>query len=240
MAEYDLPAGPAELFEAVRDTLGEYLGGQHHMRLGGGTALAARWAHRHSTDVDLFIAATHYQRLFERRDAFQRDAEDRLSASAVAIEEGLVALFIRQRDHTGEITLATTPSLTPLPHSVDTVRGTRVPLETSAEILAKKLRYRMVLREQFVPRDLYDIAVAHERDRGALTRALGVIDAFHLREMYTYLESLPDRWMENHRQQLIRPAHRRAASNAVSIVKSAVASEVQSRPPSGRLLSESS
>ena len=42
MAEYDLPAGPAELFEAVRDTLGEYLGGQHHMRLGGGTALAAQ------------------------------------------------------------------------------------------------------------------------------------------------------------------------------------------------------
>lgn len=233
MAEYDLPAGPAELFAAVRNTLGEYLGGEHHMRLGGGTALAARWAHRHSTDVDLFIAATHYQRLFERRDAFQRDAEDRLSASAVAIEEGLVALFIRQGDHTGEITLATTPSLTPLPHSVDTVRGTRVPLETSAEILAKKLRYRMVLREQFVPRDLYDIAVAHERDRGALTRALGVIDAFHLREMYTYLESLPDRWMENHRQQLIRPAHRRTASNAVSIVKSAVASEIQSRPLRG-------
>ena len=240
MAEYDLPAGPAELFEAVRDTFGAYLGGQHHMRLGGGTALAARWAHRHSTDVDLFIAATHYQRLFERRDAFQRDAEDRLAASAVAIEEGLVALFIRQGDHTGEITLATTPSLTPRPHSLDTVRGTRVPLETSAEILAKKLRCRMVLREQFVPRDLYDIAVAHERDRGALTRALGVIDAFHLREMYTHLESLPDRWMENHEQQLTRPAQRRAASNAVSIVQSAVASEVQSRPPSGRLLSESS
>lgn len=28
MAEYDLPAGPAELFAAVRETLGEHLGGQ--------------------------------------------------------------------------------------------------------------------------------------------------------------------------------------------------------------------
>ena len=33
MAEYDLPAGPAELFEAVRDVFGEHLGGEQHMRL---------------------------------------------------------------------------------------------------------------------------------------------------------------------------------------------------------------
>ena len=31
--------------------LSEHLGGEHHIRLAGGTALAARWAHRHSTDV---------------------------------------------------------------------------------------------------------------------------------------------------------------------------------------------
>lgn len=240
MAEYDLPPGPAELFEAVRDTLVEYLGGEHHMRLGGGTALAARWAHRHSTDVDLFIVAADYQRLFDRRESFQHDAEHRLAASAVAIEEGLLTIFLRQRDHLGEITLATSPSLTPVPHSVDTVRRTTVPLETNAEILAKKLRYRMVLREQFVPRDLYDIAVAHGQDRRALRQALGVIDSFSLREMYAHLDSLPEHWMANHRQQLIRPTHPRAASNAVSIVKHAVADEVHARAPSGRLRRDTS
>ena len=234
MAEYDLPAGPAELFEAVRGTLGQYVGGERHMRLGGGTALAARWAHRHSTDVDLFIPDVHYQRLFDQRDSFQRDAERRLAASAVVIEEGLVALFLRQPDQLGEITLATTPSMTPVPHSFDTVRGTNVALETNAEILAKKLRYRMVMREQFVPRDLYDIAVAHDRDRGALVQALGVIDSFSLRELYTHLEALPERWMENHRQKLVRPTSRRAASEPISIVKHVVADHIHSRSPSGR------
>ncbi|MDE0248103.1 MAG: nucleotidyl transferase AbiEii/AbiGii toxin family protein [Gammaproteobacteria bacterium] len=234
MAEYDLPSGPAELFEAVRHTLGVHVGGQRNMRLGGGTALAARWAHRHSTDVDLFISADHYQRLFDNRDSFQRDAERHLSASAVVIEEGLVALFVRQPDQLGEITLATTPAMTPVPHSFDTVRGTDVALETNAEILAKKLRYRMVLRQQLVPRDLYDIAVARDRDPAALRQALGVIDSFSLQEMYTHLDSLPERWMANHRQRLIRPTFRRAASSPVSIVKHIVADHIHARPPAGR------
>ena len=240
MAEYDLPAGPAELFEAVRLTLGEYLGGQTHMQLGGGTALAARWAHRHSTDVDLFTPAPRFQRLYDRRDSFQRDAQRRLAPAAISTEEGMVTILLRQRDRLGEITLTNTPSLTPVPHSVDTVRGTTVALETNAEILAKKLRYRMVLREQFVPRDLYDIAVAHQRDPAELRRAFEVINSFDLREMYTHLESLPESWITNHRQQLIRPAHPRAASNAVSIVKGAVADQVHSRSPSARLRTDTS
>ena len=55
MAEYDLPTGPAELFEAVRRPLARAFGGEDNIRFGGGTALAARWAHRHSTDMDLFV-----------------------------------------------------------------------------------------------------------------------------------------------------------------------------------------
>ena len=77
MAELRLPEGPAELFEAVRETIGEYLGGEHHMRLGGGTALAARWAHRHSTDVDLFTDPEPYARLHSHRQAFERALERR-------------------------------------------------------------------------------------------------------------------------------------------------------------------
>ena len=68
MAKLDLPAGPAELLEAVRKPLGHHLGGEHRMRLGGGTALAARWRHRHSTDVDLFVDPADYEGL--RTDAW--------------------------------------------------------------------------------------------------------------------------------------------------------------------------
>lgn len=232
MAEFDLPAGPAELFAAVRETLGEYLGGQRHMRLGGGTALAARWAHRHSTDVDIFVPAAQYALLYQRRDSFHRAAARRLAPSAVTTEEGLLTLLLRQRDRIGEITVANTQALTPVPHSVDTVRGTPVPLETNAEILAKKLRYRMIVRQLLVPRDFYDLAVASDRDPRALKQALALIDSFNLQELYHRLDGLPDRWMANHRQQLINPAHHRPASSAVSIVKHVIADTLRSRPPS--------
>ena len=54
MAKLDLATGPAESLEAVRKPLGHHLGGAQKMRFGRATALAARWRHRHSTDVDLF------------------------------------------------------------------------------------------------------------------------------------------------------------------------------------------
>ena len=57
MAELDLPRGPRELFHAIREPLARAFGGEENIRFGGGTALAARWAHRHSVDVDLFVEA---------------------------------------------------------------------------------------------------------------------------------------------------------------------------------------
>ena len=232
MAEYDLPAGPAELFETVRLTLGEYLGGQHHMRLGGGTALAARWAHRHSTDVDLFIGLAPYERLFNQRAAFRDHVHRHLGAHAVDVDSGLATIHFRQNDQLGEVTLATSTPLTRLPSSSDTVRNTAVHLEATAEILAKKLHYRMFLQARLLPRDLYDLAVASDQDPGPLRSALSVVDTSDLQEIHTQLHSLPERWMANQRQQLIRPASQRAASNAVRITKEIIADTLRSRSPS--------
>ena len=52
MAELRLPPGPDELLAAIRKPLAYHLGGEHHLTLGGGTALAMRWAHRSSIDLD--------------------------------------------------------------------------------------------------------------------------------------------------------------------------------------------
>lgn len=232
MAEYDLPAGPAELFETVRGTLGDYLGGEHHMRLGGGTALAARWAHRHSTDVDLFVGPAPYERLFHERLAFRDQLQRQLGARAVDIDSGIATIHFLQEDQLGEVTLATSPPLTRLPSSSDTVRNTAVHLEATAEILAKKLHYRMFLQGRLVPRDLYDLAIASDRDPGPLRSALSVVDASDLQEIHAQLHSLPERWLANHRQPLIRPVSRRAASSAVRITKEIIADALRSRTPS--------
>ena len=232
MAEYDLPAGPAELFETVRGTLGEYLGGQHHMRLGGGTALAARWAHRHSTDVDLFIGTAPYERLFTERLSFRDHVQRHLGAHAVDVDSGLATIHFRQNEQLGEVTLATSPPLTRLPTSSDTVRNTPVHLEATSEILAKKLHYRMFLQGRLLPRDLYDLAIASQHEPGSLHSALRAVDTSDLREIQAQLHSLPDRWLANHRQQLIRPASSRAASHAVRITEEIIADTLRSRGPS--------
>lgn len=138
VAKLDLPTGPAELLEAVRKPLGHHLGGELEMRLGGGTALAARWRHRYSTDVDLFVHPADYEGLFKSEQWFRADLElHARSARNIVIEPGFARIVLPDG---GEISVSTSPSLTAHPVSGDTVRGTSVPLETTAEILAKKLR----------------------------------------------------------------------------------------------------
>ena len=229
MAELRLPHGPAELFEAVRETIGEHLGGEHHMRLGGGTALAARWAHRHSTDVDLFVRPEPFERLFENHHAFEREIHQRQGDHAsVYVEEGFAKIILGDG---GEISLSTSRARTAEPRSLDTVRGTDVPLETNAEIIAKKVRYRMLRNGLIVPRDLYDIAVSRRRDPGAFKTALEKIRTSQLEDIRTELYYLSQDWLARHPQRLIRPAYPADAKNAVAIVRGQLRQEIQSRQP---------
>ena len=230
MAEYDLPEGPAELFEAVRETVGEYLGGEHHMRIGGGTALAARWAHRHSTDVDLFTSGEPYTRLHSQREAFVRDPGRRAGpVDAIHVRRWNAKILLTGG---GEVTLFTSRSMTDQARSDDTVRGTNVPLESNAEILAKKLAGRMLESGQLLARDLYDFAAARHHDPGAVKTALRDIDISDLGQLKQELETLPKGWMHSGRQRpLIRPIHRAEADDPAHVVQGQVWREILSRTP---------
>ena len=231
MAKLDLPAGPDELLEAVRKPLAHHLGGEHHMRLGGGTALAARWRHRHSTDVDLFVDPKDYEGLFRKEQQFRADLERHApSAQNVVIEPGFARIVLMDG---GEVSISTSPSLTSYPVSKDTVRGTRVPLEATAEILAKKLRYRMIQNAQILPRDLYDIAFARRNASVALRTALSTLKVEHLQDIDAELGYLRPGWIERHRQPLIAPLRRADAANAVGIVRGVLQQHIRSRPPRG-------
>ena len=231
MANLDLPTGPAELLEAVRKPLGHHLGGEHRMRLGGGTALAARWGHRHSTDVDLFVDSKDYEGLFKREQQFRADLELHApGAQSVAIEPGFARIVLTDG---GEISVTTSPSLTAHPLSNDAVRGTKVPLETTAEILAKKLRYRMIQNAQIVPRDLYDIAFARWNDPAALETALSTLKEEHLHDIDAELGYLGPGWIKRHLQPLIAPISRPDAENAVGFVRGVLQQRIRSRTPRG-------
>ena len=229
MAKLDLPTGPAELLEGLRKPLAQHLGGEHRMRLGGGTALAARWQHRHSTDVDLFADASDYEGLFMSEQRFRTDLELHApSARNIVIEPGFARIVLADG---GEISVSTSPSLTAHPVSGDTVRGTSVPLETTAEILAKKLRYRMIQNAQIVPRDLYDISFARWNDPKALQTALSTLKDEHLQDIDTELGYLAPGWMKRHHQVLIAPISRIDAESAVGFVRGVLQEHIRSRMP---------
>ena len=231
MAKLELPAGPDGLLEAVRKPLGHHLGAEHHMRLGGGTALAARWNHRHSTDVDLFVAPKDYGMLFKQERRFRADLERHApNAQNVLIEPGFARIVLVDG---GEISISTSPSLTSHPVSQDTVRGTSVPIEATAEILAKKLRYRMIQNAQILPRDLYDIALARRNAPDALHTALATLRVEHLQDIDSELGYLGPDWIERHHQPLIAPTRRADAANAVGIVREAIQEHIRSIPPRG-------
>lgn len=218
MAELTLPDGPAQLLGRTRKTLGNHLGGEHHLCLGGGTALAARWHHRYSADVDYFIKPEPYAVLHANRERFQDDLQ-RATGGVRDLTIGPASARIILADG-GEISVSTTPGFTAIPRSADTVRGTAIGVETSAEILARKIGGRILRNNIFVPRDLYDIVVAKHYERDALATALGRFTPRQLQEIASELQSLGSDWMTTHPQPVVAPARPGAARHAVFTVRS--------------------
>lgn len=229
MAELDLPRGTRELLEAVREPLGRHLGGEHHLALGGGTALAARWAHRHSTDVDLF--ADHDIHLRLPASGFRDDLARNINGRAfVAFHQGLTRIDLPA----GEVTLDSSYSATTRPRSADTVRGTRIGVHTNAEILARKLGYRILGESAFLSRDLYDLAVARHLDPAALDTAFDTIHPPNLFVIQRGLSKLDQTTVVRNSRSLLHPARPREAADFLAIVRRLVEREIDRRnPPAG-------
>lgn len=115
---------------------------------GGGTALMLKYRHRYSKDIDIFL----------RDPQFIGHLTPRLSVAAEAAtddyEEG--AEWVKLRLPGGEIDFIGTGWLTTNPFRAEQIMGRSVNVETPAEIVAKKVRYRAA---SFKARDLFDLAV---------------------------------------------------------------------------------
>ena len=216
MTQLDLPEGPRELFYAVHPLLARHLG-EHAFLLGGGTALAARWHHRHSVDIDLFADSALYRsNLYARESQLRQDITREIpDLKALAIFPGHCRITLAS----GEVSIFTSPPLTAESRSDDTVHGTAVHLETSAEILARKIGLRMLQTGSIVPRDLYDIAVSPIHEGAALNAALDCIPLANQRQIYDELRSLPHGWMDRAQPPILSPAHPAQARSAVLIVR---------------------
>ncbi len=124
---------------------------------GGGTVLMRRHRHRLSKDVDIFI----------NDPQFLGYLTPRLSPTA----ESLTTQYIEDHKHVklvfseGEIDFVAAPPLTAQPAHVETLFDHRILVETSAEIVGKKVWHRGF---EFTARDIFDLSMVAELEPQAL------------------------------------------------------------------------
>ncbi len=115
---------------------------------GGGTALMLTLSHRVSKDVDIFVPDPSALGYVSPR---LNDVVESLTGDYIES-----ALFTRLVFAEGEIDFIAAGPLTKLPWVSQRILGRDVLVETPAEILAKKIRYRA---EEFKARDILDVAM---------------------------------------------------------------------------------
>lgn len=124
---------------------------------GGGTVLMRRFRHRVSRDVDIFVPDPQYlgyvsPRLNERAEELtQKYLETEMS----------VKLYFPE----GEIDFIASAPATKDPPAVERILGRDVRVESTAEIIGKKVLYR---GRAFTGRDLFDLALVATRDPAAI------------------------------------------------------------------------
>lgn len=127
---------------------------------GGGTVLMLRHGHRLSKDIDIFVPDPQYLGF----------VSPRLSDVAESVTSDYVEGpgYIKLLRPEGEIDFVASLNLTPSPFEVWQLLGQQVRVETSAEIVAKKLWHR---GDRATARDLFDLALVIEREPQSLLSA---------------------------------------------------------------------
>jgi hypothetical protein len=179
--------------------------------LGGGTVLMRRYRHRRTTDIDVFVPDPQ----------FLGHVSPRLSDVAEEIASDYVeaASFVKLIRAEGEIDFVAAENLTQAPFETWTLLRRKVRVETSAEIVAKKLWHR---GDRLSARDLFDLSLVIEREPEALRGAA----RFLVRHRTAFIDQLA------HRAEVLeaqfdaidvlqyRPTFKEAAARAVSFLES--------------------
>ena len=120
---------------------------------GGGTVLMRRYRHRLSRDVDIFVPDPQ---LLGYLDPDLNETVESLTADRVKGPNYLKLSFAE-----GEIDFIAAGPVTADPRTIETILGRQVGVETSAEIVGKKIRYRA---SAFTARDVLDLAMIIEKE----------------------------------------------------------------------------
>lgn len=226
MAGFALRATQNRILQAAWEQLADHLAAEN-LTLGGGTALAARWHHRESTDVDLFTAPGGFRQaglLPATLEALIRSTSG-LTLEALAVDEVSCHATFRE----GQLGLLSRPPIIPEPHSGDFVAGTSIRMESNAAILARKIHERILTMGLLYPRDLYDIACAAKLDPEALHAAWAARPMRNLVPTGFALRSLSAGWMQRQERPVLRPAFADIELHAVKIVLAGIDERIEAK-----------
>lgn len=150
------------ILDAAGATLGDF-----PWSFGGGTVLMLKYRHRYSRDIDIFL----------RDPQFIGHVSPRLSPAAEAVTDDYeeAGEFVKLRLQGGEIDFIATGWLTPDPYRLESIMGRNVNVETPAEIVGKKVRYRA---STFKARDLFDFAIVAERAPEQIARMSSLLHEY--------------------------------------------------------------
>lgn len=167
--EFSIPPPANSILDRMAPLILQLCPGEKFV-LGGGTALAARWQHRLSTDIDLFMDAGDFQELYGKLESLLNKTTDLLTWND---GNGWCSGSFAE----GEFSIATTQPLINKNQCEirDVVGKWGIRLEFPDEILAKKLRWRIYGNGEFVVRDCYDLVTAAEEYPDVLESALGIL-----------------------------------------------------------------
>jgi predicted nucleotidyltransferase component of viral defense system len=124
---------------------------------GGGTVLMRRHRHRFSKDIDIFVPDPQYLGYVSPR---LNDTADSMTGDYIEDARSLKLVFPE-----GEIDFIASAPLTRSPTVVEVLLERQIRVETSTEIIAKKLWHR---GSQFKARDMFDLALVAEKEPEAL------------------------------------------------------------------------
>jgi predicted nucleotidyltransferase component of viral defense system len=128
---------------------------------GGGTVLMRRYMHRLSKDIDIFVPDPQALNYVSPR---LNDAAEEMTHHYVEAN-GYIKLFLEE----GEIDFVAAPNLMAANAVVEEeIFDTKVLVETSAEIIAKKFFHR---GDTLLARDMFDFALVAEREPRELMEA---------------------------------------------------------------------
>ena len=206
-----------------------------HLRLGGGTALEARWHHRSSTDLDFFFSPG----TVPPGALFLKDFDDirmdlhRLVRDGVISEEGVVlngTNHIRFIVGDVPVSFVRTEMFHGDPRD-EVEHDTGVILGGTNDILTKKMYNRLGINHLATQRDAYDFAVARTLAPDDLAYAWSTLTDDMKRDAVAAYRDLAERDVPPRSRTLGKPRYGRIASNVWKQVLQMMESDLEYVPP---------